>query len=61
MSGWNEDNFLEQMAPLLKNAHRGVCPDAETLGAVIDGAAGPAVREAVAAHTAGCPACAELE
>jgi len=34
MTGWNEDNFLERMA----------CPDAETLGLVMDGAAVPAVR-----------------
>jgi len=50
MTGWNEDNFLERMA----------CPDAETLGLVMEGAAGPAAREAVTAHMAVCPACAEL-
>ena len=36
MTGWNEDNFLERMA----------CPDAETLGLAMDGAAGPAVEGA---------------
>ena len=62
MSGWNEDNFLEQIGPLLGPTSRaGTCPDAETLDAVLEGAASPAVREAVAAHTAGCPACTELE
>jgi hypothetical protein len=62
MSGWNEDNFLEQIAPLLGPKSRaGTCPDAQTLDAVLEGAASPAVRDAVAAHTAGCPACTELE
>jgi hypothetical protein len=61
MSGWNEDNFLEKMMPLLaKNPDAATCPDEQILGAVADGAAPPEVRYAVEIHTAGCAACAEL-
>jgi hypothetical protein len=61
MNGWNEDNFLEEMMPLLREkSGRGRCPDAEALCAALDGRAPGKVREAVAAHATDCPECAQL-
>ena len=61
MSGWNEDDFLEAMMPVLrKTKGPDWCPDAETLGAVVEGNASDALKEAIASHTASCPVCAGL-
>jgi hypothetical protein len=61
MSGWNQDDFLEAMMPVLrKKQGPDWCPDAETLGAVVEGNVSDALKEAVAAHTATCPVCAGL-
>jgi hypothetical protein len=61
MNGWNEDNFLEEMMPALREkSGRRLCPDAEALCAALDGRASGKVREAVAAHTTDCPECAQL-
>ena len=61
MSGWNEDSFLEEIMPLLKQKQGPEwCPNAETVCAVIDGSASDALRDAFAGHTAQCPACANL-
>lgn len=62
MSGWNEDNFLEELLPPLR--HRlaaGLCPEAETWCAVADDEASESLRNAIAAHTARCPACRDLQ
>ena len=62
MSGWNEDNFLEELLPPPR--HRlaaGLCPEAETLCAVADGDASESLKNAIAAHTARCPACRDLQ
>ena len=56
MTGWNEQNFLEELGPLLRR-----CPEPEVLCAVQDGEASPSVREAVEAHAARCPDCAKLQ
>jgi len=63
MTDWNEDNFLEHLAPqLCKKDGRatGPCPDAETLLAVIEGAASEPERNTVNEHLSQCAACAEL-
>lgn len=61
MSGWSEDNFLEDFMPLLQDkSGRGPCPDAETLCAALDGRASRQVRSAVEAHIATCPQCSRL-
>ena len=61
MSGWNEDDFLEAMMPVLrKTKGPDWCPDVETLGAVVEGNLSDALKEAIASHTASCPVCAGL-
>jgi hypothetical protein len=64
MSDWNEDNFLERLAPQLRqklNGPPGHCPDAETVCAVIEGKARQPERDAVFAHLSQCAACADLQ
>ena len=62
MSDWNEDNFLEEIMPLLSTKpSTDSCPDAETICSVIDGEASHALGEAVTAHAARCPLCAQFE
>lgn len=61
---WNEDNFLERLAPQLRRegaAEQGHCPDAATLCAVMEGEAPDTARKTVAEHVAQCPACADLQ
>lgn len=63
MMDWNEDNFLDRLAPQLRKKDgraTGPCPNAETLLAVIEGAASEPERNTVNAHLAQCAACAEL-
>jgi hypothetical protein len=61
MSGWNEDNFLEEIMPLLQQKRApDPCPNADTVCAVVEGGVSATVRHTVAAHTAQCPACASL-
>jgi hypothetical protein len=64
MMDWNEDDFLEKLAPQLRRegaAERGPCPDAETLCAVTAGEAQEPLRTTVAKHIAQCPSCADLQ
>jgi hypothetical protein len=63
MSGWHEDNFLENLMPPLRRklgAELDPCPDADTLSAVIEGAAADWLKEVVAGHLTRCEACAGL-
>jgi hypothetical protein len=63
MIGWNEDNFLERLAPQLRQKSGrtiGPCPDAETLLAVIEGEARELERVTVIEHLSHCVACAEI-
>ena len=63
MIDWNEDNFLEKLTPELRKKSggaMGLCPDAETLCAVIEGVARGPERDAVIEHLSQCAACAEL-
>jgi hypothetical protein len=68
MTTWNEDNFLERLAPELRQnllALRGACPDADVLCAVRDGTIVGPLRKAmleqlVIEHCAHCPVCADL-
>lgn len=62
MSGWNEDNFLERlMPPPGRRLDAGPCPEAEAFCAVSGGETGETLKNAVAAHTARCPACSDLQ
>ena len=63
MNDWSEDNFLERLTPQLRmkaDGARGPCPDAETLMAVIEGAASEPEQNTVNEHLSQCAACAEL-
>ncbi len=63
MNDWSEDNFLERLAPQLRQKLGGAdspCPDAEALCAVLDGEARQPERDAVVAHLSQCAACAYL-
>lgn len=62
MNGWNEDNFLEELMPLLRRERAAdQCPEAEALYAVADGETSEVSRNAIAAHAARCPACRDLQ
>jgi hypothetical protein len=63
MTDWNEKNFLERLAPQLRQKSAGVngaCPDASTLCAVVEGEAPQAERDSVIVHVSQCAACADL-
>ena len=62
MNGWNEDNFLEELIPLLRRKRTAnLCPEAEALCAVAHGQTGEGARHALAAHSARCPTCRDLQ
>ncbi len=62
MSGFNEDNFLEELMPLLRRRLTAdPCPEAEALRAVAEGKASETLKNAIAMHTARCPACRDLQ
>jgi hypothetical protein len=64
MTGWNEDNFLEQLLAQARQeggAQRDPCPDAETLCAVLEGEAPAPLREQVTDHLGHCRDCASLQ
>jgi len=62
MTGWNERDFLEAMMPMLRNTQGpDRCPDVETMCAIADEDMDDSLRVAIAAHTAICPACANLQ
>jgi len=62
MTGWNEDNFLEQLMPLARRRRAAdVCPQVEALRAVADGQASENAKKTIAAHTAICPVCRSLQ
>jgi hypothetical protein len=64
MTGWNEDNFLERLMAQARQqggAERDLCPDAETLCAVLEGEAPAPLREQVTEHLRHCSDCAELQ
>lgn len=56
MKEWHENNFLEKLAPLLRE-HR--CPGEEALSALARGGM-VAQPEPIARHLANCPACRDL-
>jgi hypothetical protein len=61
MSACNEDNFLEEIMPLLrKKQGPDWCPDAAMLCALAEDNTTEAVKDAFAVHKAVCPACANL-
>ena len=62
MNGWNEDNFLEELMPLLRRERAAdQCPEAKAFYAVADGEASEVSRNAIAAHADRCPACRDLQ
>jgi len=64
MTAWNEDNFLEELLALARQAsgaERGTCPDAEVLCAVLEGEAPAPLRQLVLEHVRHCPECAFLQ
>ena len=56
---WTEDNFLERMTHRARRA-ADACPDAQTMDAYVQGAAGGFVGGAVKKHIEECSDCAEL-
>jgi curli biogenesis system outer membrane secretion channel CsgG len=63
MSKWNEDNFLEGLAPHLRSPGGPAgkpCPDGALLCEVVDGAANEETKKSVTEHLAQCPGCADL-
>lgn len=62
MNGWNEDNFLEELMPLLRRKRAAdQCPEAEAFYAAADGETSEVSRNAIAAHAVRCPACGDLQ
>lgn len=62
MTRWNEDNFLEElMLPLRRGLAADPCPQVEALRAVADSEASENLKKAIAAHTAECPTCRDLQ
>jgi hypothetical protein len=64
MTAWNEDNFLEKLLALARqasSAEREPCPDAEVLCAVLEGEAPAPLRQLVLEHVRHCPDCAFLQ
>ena len=60
MRDWHEDNFLEDLVPLLQHRSHDFCPDADALAAVADGEASDSVNCAISEHVARCADCARL-
>src|ERR1039458_9907256 len=62
MTEWNEDNFLENITPLLgRRVGTALCSEASALSAVAGGQASEIVKKAIAVHTLGCPTCTDLQ
>ena len=62
MTGWNEDNFLEELMPLAgRRPAADPCPQVEALRAVTDRHASENAKSAIAAHAATCPVCRSLQ
>ena len=62
MTRWNEDDFLEElMLPLRRGLAADPCPQVEALRAVADSEASENSKKTIAAHTAECPTCRDLQ
>jgi hypothetical protein len=63
MAGWNEDNFIEKIIPLLpeRRFDAAPCPEAAALLAASDCDTGGILKKAMAEHASGCPQCRDLQ
>jgi hypothetical protein len=62
MTGWNEDNFIERIIPLLKRRFGAApCPEAAAFLAASNGETSGVLRKAMAEHASGCPDCRDLQ
>src|ERR1035438_7198634 len=62
MTGWNEDNFIERVVPLLgRRSGAAPCPEAAAFLAASDGDTSGALKKAMAEHASKCPECRDLQ
>ena len=62
MTGWNEDNFIERIIPLLgRRFGAAACPEAAAFLAASNGETSGVLRKAMAEHASGCPDCRDLQ
>ena len=62
MTGWNEDNFIERVVPLLgRRSGAAPCPEAAAFLAASDGDTSGVLKEAMAEHASRCPDCRDLQ
>jgi len=62
MTGWNEDNFLEEITPLLRRKLGAArCPEAGAFSTIADAATSETLKRAVDAHASACPDCRDLQ
>jgi hypothetical protein len=62
MTGWNEDNFIERVVPLLgRRSGAAPCPEAAAFLAASDGDTSGVLKKAMAEHASKCPECRDLQ
>jgi hypothetical protein len=62
MTGWNEDNFIERVVPLLgRRSGAAPCPEAAAFLAASDGDTSEVLKKAMAEHASKCPECGDLQ
>ena len=62
MTGWNEDNFIERVVPLLGRRFGAVpCPEAAAFLAASDGDTSGVLKKAMAEHASRCTDCRDLQ
>lgn len=61
MTGWNENDFLDKLTPLLRRSVAAdPCPEPEAFSTVADDESDKILKNEVAAHIARCPTCRDL-
>src|ERR1035437_6828003 len=62
MTGWNEDNFIEKIVPLLQRRFGAPsCPEAGAFLAASNNDTSGILKKAMAEHVSGCPECRDLQ
>ena len=62
MTGWNEDNFIEKIIPLLgRRFNAAPCPKVAAFLTPSDGGTGGVLKKATAEHASGCADCGDLQ
>src|ERR1035437_8297004 len=62
MTGWNEDNFIEKIVPLLQRRFGAPsCPEAGAFLAASNNDTSGILKKAMAEHVSGCPDCRDLQ